>query len=370
MSKVVDHIYYNVSISSDDNNDSLAYYRAINQSSILNKASDYYLAVSRLYVPLSTVPLMIGEIMPGQTQNDPNKTIYSVTLQYGLNTQQVYLTFTPEDLTLPTPLAPSFNPPNYTQVESEYYFLYNYQTMIEMVNTAFLTAFTALVGTPVGAEEPYLQFDNATQLFSIVCQIANYDMSLPLPIIIYINYQLAELLTGIDFKYTNLSNGRDYMLNVVNLHNNYYQPPDKPIVSPPNYYIFSQYYSTLNQWSNLKGIMVTSNLLPINTEIASRVKSTGNSVSLPILTDFHVIFSSSDTALRSALQYNATLYRLINLKNDSPLVDLDITIYWVSKNNSLYQLKIPFNETVNIKLVFIKKDCIKKYSEVADYEKF
>lgn len=361
MDNLVDHIYYNITIKASDNNGSIAKYDNTSQQPILSNPSDFYLAISRFYVPLSKVPVQTMDITPGQTQTNPNLTVYGITLEYNGNISEQKLIYQPEDLTIPVPNPPSNNPPSYEAINSKYYFVYDYQTLINMTNTAFNAAFTA-IAAPLGSEAPYISFDPSSQYFSVICQRAYYDETLLNPIKIYFNDELSALYQGLYLKHVGLTQGRTFNVIVKDMHTNYYQPPDKPVVSPPNYYKIEQYYSSINNWNNLKGIMFQTTM-PIQSEIAGIVTNTRNTVQLPILTDFNVLFQSGETALHSALQYNASQYRFINLNSSAALYNVNLTAWWVTKNSILYPLELDQNEVLTMKLVFIRKKSAHLYKQ-------
>lgn len=78
--QIATHLYYNVSIRNNSSTGSSpASYTETLTSPLLNKCSDYYMAVSRLNVVTNNVPIMIFPIQPYPNTN-PDKSIYSVTL--------------------------------------------------------------------------------------------------------------------------------------------------------------------------------------------------------------------------------------------------------------------------------------------------
>lgn len=349
--KEIDHIYYNINISSHDNKDATASYKSINQSQILTKASDYYLTVCRFYIPSSLIPLQIVPIIPNQP--NPDKTIYSLTLEYNGNISQQNLIFIPEDSTI-------------TYLNPEYYYMYNYATFIKMVNNALTLAFS-LISPPVGSEAPFLQYDYQTSLFGWVAQRQFYDNTLPSPIKIYIDDNLEAIITSFDTTYVEASLGRTYLINIYNQGNNFYTPNSKVPTSPAAYYLMNQFQPNLSAFQNLRSIFITSNTLPINKEYTKQLSNSTYSISVPILTDFNLVIDDSGNAnLRTPIQYFANLYRLINLVSDAALYTVDISLLFSLKDGTTYPVKIPFNETMTIKLLFLRKDSAALYKHIKE----
>lgn len=347
----IDHIYYNIIIDSTDNTDAVAKYRAMNQAPILKKASDYYLTICRFYIPSSLIPLQIVPILPNQS--NPNKTVYSLTLEYNGNISQQYLTYISEDTTL-------------TPTDTGYYYMYNYTTFIKMVNTSLTLAFNAIT-PPLGSEAPFLQFDYSDNLFGFVVQRQYYDNTLPNPIKLYINDDLEAVITSLDTTYVNQTQGRIYSVNIYNQGNNFYNPNSKTPTSPPSYYLMNQFQTNLSAFQNLRSIFISSNTIPVNREYTKESSDSTYSLSVPILTDFNLVINDSGLSnLRTPIEYFANLYRLINLVSDAALYLIDIEVKFSTKNGKVYPLKIPFNETLSLKLLFLRKESAHLYPKIKE----
>ena len=94
--------------------------------------------------------MFIPSIVTGQ--NDPNLTIYTVTIIYQATSVTRNVIYTPEDNTGPIPAPPLIQ----QDISSKYYYVYNYSHFIEMVNAALQTAFDELRGlvTPAAFDVP------------------------------------------------------------------------------------------------------------------------------------------------------------------------------------------------------------------------
>jgi hypothetical protein len=364
------HIYLNININYNDNPDHSCRYLNTSNSVLIHRPQDYYCAMARVYVALTNVPIMSQyPIQSGPTQTNPNLSTMSVTMVYGANTSpQTFCLWVQDDYSVPVPPPPSANPPTYQPIAGNYYFVYDYLTFMYTVNIALATAFAAIPGGPPGGSEaPYLQFENG--LFSLVCQRAFYDLTLPTPIKIYFNSALHDYFIGIDqIKYSDISPiGEDYLINVVNLYNNWYNPSYVVPSTPPLYYIFTQQYSSLNVFNDLLGVSFESNRLPLRKEYAGANLSNGTVISKPVIADFNLIYTASELAVRSAIQYTATLYRLIDIIGDDPIQTIDMNVQFYNKNYKYFPIILDPSESCSMKLVFIKKDLYyKKIGERAE----
>jgi hypothetical protein len=107
-----------------------------------------------------------------QYTDDPNLTIYSITLKRSIasavngvyNPSQIhqqYIEWIPQDITINTPKAPLSNSPGLQDNSTGYYNCYNYSWFLKFINDAFETAKTTL-GI---SNAPTIFFDTASQLF-------------------------------------------------------------------------------------------------------------------------------------------------------------------------------------------------------------
>ncbi len=353
----IDHVYFNVAVNYNDNPDHAIRYQLLSNNNLIDRVGDYYLSISRFYCPISNIPLLSAfPIQPNQP--DPNLSSLSVTLQYGTDIQQVFLIWKPDNTTIATPLGPSLQPGG-IQAQTPYYFVYDYNTFLSCVNVALNTAFNNLsISPPVIA--PYMQFNSHTDFFSLIAQIAYYDLAGSTPIKIFFNTPLSNFFIGLDFIQTGnySANGEDYQINVVNRYNNWYNPSWAVPSVPPLFYEITQEYSSLDQFNDLIGISIESSTLPIRKEF-NQTLNNGTMISRPILSDFNILYSS--ILPRSAIQYNANLYRLIDLNGETPLNNINLHVYYTTKTNQTYEIYLDENQTATFKLVFLRKSLYRKY---------
>lgn len=364
-----DRIYYNFIIG--EKNNLAPYYDAKFQQnlddSFITNPSDYYLSVIRFSIPCQNIPIWIPEIKKYPNTN-VNETVYSLSLEYGAFTSgETFLQFESSNPNAYASTISALSPSAGT--DSIYYWIYNYQAIVDMINTTFQTAFTALNvasgGLPVGSVAPYLEYDPVTQLMSLVCQRVNYDVNLPNTISIFMNYKLFEYIDSILANYLGgsnynvyLPNGKDFQLIVLDLKNNWYNPPNLAPATPPDYYKMTQNFSTILNWNVFQSLQITTNMIPIVSEIAPSLNSsdTSNTTQQSFLRDFTPITETGGDFRNGTLQYVLDgPYQLINLTGQTPLNKLDMQVFWLDRFGHKYLLKCAYNQILSIKIVFIKK---------------
>jgi len=362
-----DRIYYNFIIGEKIDTNPLfdARFQQNLDDVFINNPSDYYLSVVRFSIPCQNIPIFIPEIQPYPNTN-VNNTVYSLSLEYnGFSSGQTFVQFVSGNPNVPinsiTPSSPLAN------TSSIYYWIYNYQEFIDMVNNTFVTAFNTLDvasgGLPVGSEAPYFEFDSATQLISLVAQRQFYDRTLLNPINIFMNYKLFVYYDGIEVNYLGTgsnsyaANGKDVQFIVKDLKNNWYNPSFVPPASPPDYYKMTQDFPNLVTWNVFKSLQITSNMIPIREEYAPALQSAGssNTESQIFLKDFEPVLNNGGDS-RGILYFVLDgPYQLINLMSTTPLTKLDMSLYWVDRFGRKFLLQCPYNQVISVKIVFIKK---------------
>lgn len=364
-----------------------AEYNVCKNEPIIAKLSDYYCTCLRFSIPLDSTPLYIMPIVSNQTallgpgNENPNLTPFIIGINFnGVNysTQIIY------DNSLNAGLYPPPLQNQPIQVITPYYFVFTYQLFINMINQALLNSYTLSgMGVGSGFVAPYFFLDPVTNLISLIS--SNLFQSVISPHgTIYLNYALETYLDSFLMKFNGyaMPNGRDFDFILFDntqptFQNAYYPPgvavpaPTNPPTSPaiPFYRINTQEYSTLEYWSSLRKIIITTNLpirneyLPAtnNAPVFVNSSQSGVNVSYPILTDFEPQFRSVAGESRSVAYYvPTTQYRLVDLISDTSLQKLDLRIYWGDRDGNIYPLLISQFQEASIKLGFLKKSLYKE----------
>jgi hypothetical protein len=378
LSQVGDNIYVNVSFNHDDsqgNQPTPAEYIVTKTLPILSKCDDYYCSVIRFDIPLNSTPLFIMPIVPNQPDADLTPLIIGITY-LGVNFP-VNIEYIPDNILT----APLQNQP--AQVITPYYFVFSFQNLINAINLALAEA-VSLSGVKavldaIPAKTPWFYLDPTTKLISLVVPtLFTNPAAVPGKPLIYMNAQLSTYLEAFQKSQVgyNQPQGHDFVfiLDFPSFpappfpSSNPYPQSDKaffpiPVGGPDpagvyTYYKFTQEYSTLQLWSSLRKILITTNSIPIISEYTPTGNS-GISSTLPIITDFVPQIEIAGQSRSIAFYTPTSQYRLVDLKSSEQLNTIDLKIYWQDDQSNIYPLLISVFQQANIKLVFVKKSLYK-----------
>jgi hypothetical protein len=296
-------------------------------STVLERPSDYEVAVVRFYLP-SELPIFIWDTSADGIAN---------FMKIGLSFEGVDII---TDL-IYAPYCPICFPANSVLF---------YQEFIDMINTAYATAFTALkLAKPLmpTTQAPYMTYDANTKLCALFAQTA-YDSGLPNPITIYMNTSMfSRFFPSLPFKgFTNIASYGYANLLVQDNKNN--TNASDPTV-PAGYIRMIQEYSTLALWNDLQTIFLETDHIPTNPEF----EGTANDTTRRILTDFEPTTGINN---RQAFQYQPQgALRWYDLKSEYPLKSLDLRAFWRTKSGDVYPLIVLQGGNATIKLRFRNK---------------
>ena len=331
----------------------MRYLKQFSQS-IVTKADDFYLSIDRFNIPMTSIPIFIYQLTP---HVDPitglttyTDTEYSIELEYnGVFSGQTFIQYVSN-----TPVTSSF-----------YYYVFNYNAFIRMINTAISTAFTTLGGIitlPTGSVAPYFEIDQNTKMMSLVVQNNYFNGTIGwLPLKLYANIKMLRFLNGIPLEFTYQSPTRILLFIVEDLHNNLERRvPFDLTPTDPTLYDFlimnSEYGAqTLINWNDAKGFVFTTDTLPINPENLPSTANQSMLVSRGILANFDFIYTESTPKPLSAQYILQSPYKKIDLISSVPINILDIAVAWYDYNNNLHECYLYDGEAMSIRLVFLRK---------------
>jgi hypothetical protein len=246
--------------------------------------------------------------------------------------------------------------------------VYQYQTMCNMMNTAFTTCYNALSLSSLGLC-PYMVFDNINERFIIYAPLTwadTYPYTTASKPKIYLN----KLLQTYFINFNNLTydnkannNNKDYLVIIQNTFNNIYTDGNGN-----KWYMNSQEWSGVQYTNSLSNLSIISNALPcIGDSLNNNYiqNSTAQSASLKVITDFEIIKGDAGSQ-RSLVQYQAQNYRYIDLVGRNLLYSIDFTFFTYYQelvnqyvnNQSLYPYqKLILNpyEVITMKIMFKRK---------------
>lgn len=346
-----DNVYLNVTINHDPNYGTMgspAVYNVTKTIPILDKCSDYYCSIIRFDIPLDTIPLYRFPIIPNQ--GNPNLSPLIIGIRSGNVNFPQNLIYVPEH---------AFHVPS----EVQYYFVYTYQNLINSLNTALAAAFIAAASPGGGAPNhaPYFYFDPVTQLIKLIVHTSFIATGST----IYANVEMSNYLSSFPGTLLgfNQPQGRDleFLFNQTGTQNgNGLVVPYVPFTMNAGDLMFSQEYNTINYWSNLRKILITSNTIPIRTEyLSSKDPTSPLPSSIPILTDFIPALEIAGQSRSISYYYPPGQYRLVDMTGDTPLQNIEMKIYWEDKLGNIYPLTLSIYQQANIKIGFFRKSLYK-----------
>jgi hypothetical protein len=367
-----DKLYYDVSISNLDTEDfvpPVINFNEIRNIPFLNDPSKYYMSIIRFSIDTgASLPVFIPEIVNGTT--DINETIYKITMVYNNTAHSQTVMWSPQNKIAALPLPPSSCANGEADLSTGYYYCYNYQYFLDLVNNAFEACIEQFGGASTSIP-PIFTFDSQNKVFILNCPYPYYNSNEANPIKIFLNPPLYQLFGSLPFTIEKqnltlgINNKQNIQLQVGTFGGaNVVEFPLNPPIGEPQYQVVQcfQEYSTLSQWTPCTAIVFTSSTLPIVSNQVSapliyidgqtQTFSSNNSNICPIITDL----VSSDGQYNPNLVYNPTAeYRLIELIGTKPLYNLDIQVYFRDRHSRLYPLRLPAGGVATLKFLFTKK---------------
>jgi hypothetical protein len=315
------------------------------QAPILEKATEYVGTITRCVLDGGSLPIFIF----------PQGTPYWVTISVGgVNTSE-----------------PVIYVPDYPLFRDNQAFqsVYSFQSMVDMINTAwgvayaaFYTANVGTIPTLVAGQQPYLLFQPDTGTFDFYVPYTFYVNNIS----VSMNSLLYEFFNNFWVKYLgeNNVNHVDYTFIVKDLLSTNTTARNTTI--PPGYLLMKQEFNSLYNWFGVTTIQLRSTQLGVVGEYFPTVntsttvlQNSGSAGSGPsnaqILTDFQPYYAPGDAAgPRSYLYYAPGQYRYFNINKDT-VRQMDLQIYVVTRDGSEYLYFVPPNQSVQAKVGFMKK---------------
>lgn len=387
-----DQIYYDVTVSNFQSNLVAPTAFVFNESRTIpfvGVPQDYYLSILRFSIDSGTMPVFIPSITPNSV--DPNLTIYSVSMSWldpvsgvEFNFQQ-FIDYIPQDLSIDVPLAPSQTFNGLQINDTGYYNVYSYSWLCYIIYVALQQCTAGLEAAIVAAGvvlypnftySPVLNWDSSSNRAVLYADAQVYDLNagfLPVPAVnLYFNAPLFGLFGSFPSRYLGYGQpfGQDHRILIVDIGGTNVSPlipPQAPPVPPAEYFNYLaiatfQETSTTSSITPIQAIVFTSTTLPVQ---ASQVSTPvvlqnnqqlgffgNNAASANIITDL-----ISDTGIyQPNLVYQpSSQYRLITLYGNSPLSNLDISVFYRLRNGSLVPFKLQSGGTLSMKISFLKK---------------
>jgi len=328
-----------------------------------------------------------------------NITPYNLTLSFSNISTTTYtsaVTYIPNDRTAS---APSWNPSSpqaltLEQLTSPYYYVYNYEVFINMINQTLTNAFWGVNGAryaSIGGVKPWLSASGTTvstyqppsMSFNVdaLTAILTGDNAIfsqttltTTPSFIYFNQSLSTLFNSFPYEFQNVrpeSPLWSYIVFNTNAGAGLYIVSTYSAlgVITPAYTAIQVYqdHQTASLMNPVQSIVFTSTLLPVvmeNVGTPSILNGTApNSITLgstanifPVVTDFIVPFSATNGYVPDISYVPNGEYRLVDLYGESPCNQVDIQVFWKDQYGLLHPFLLGSGCSGSLKLMFRRKD--------------
>ncbi|HEY9705360.1 MAG TPA: phage minor capsid protein [Allocoleopsis sp.] len=360
--EIVDkNIYYDMQIFNNTRQALNLSFNEQRQYPLFTEPSDHYkLAIARFSVD-SDLPTIAPQPMLAPN-TDPNKLIYSWTMQYKTYIYQQYVQFVPQNMNVSAPAVL-----DNSTVENQYYWIYDAMSFINMLNTALNSCWNGLKALVIAGGDTlpntnpniYLEMNPTTYVINLVADQLQYDNTLTNYIKVYMNTPLHTYLkafSGLSYYGYNNANGKDVMFNITNYNN-----LNKFTNAGVNYYMIYSEYSTVSTWSPVNSVVITSSLPVVSTLISPpSVIDEGFISNFPInsderqVSDFIVETDIGQWNAGGKITYTAQIYRYISMEKAGTINQIQLNFYWKSKRGNYYNFELDGSGCASIKLLFEK----------------
>lgn len=340
--------YYNIILSNNTNNYIEADFNETRNTPILNGMQNYQGCVAYFRIDLqNSLPLFIWE-----------NGAYWIGMEFNGASVDVPLSYDPQL----RDISPS---PKLNNIQI-YDYVYNMQTLINMMNTAFTACYIGLGGAH---NAPFCYLDNLTNKINIVVDKSDdyYPNGAdPARWKIYLNnklYSFCSSLPAVNLNPpTDIANNattRNYLIKVyLSLPNTY--PANKLFESVTYDSIVVRSTNNIQEsWLRCHGLGFESSIFPLKNQPYSTYNSNGNNSLLFALDDF--VFDTSDDIgekYQTSAVYSPKQYRWFDIDGIGDLSTFSLNIVWYGKKtdpNERYQLYIAPDHLINVKFYFKPK---------------
>lgn len=367
-----DYIYYDMlynNYQSTTEEPSQLEFRETRNTPLIYNPDNYNMSITRFQIDTPSLPSYVASIQPNQ--GDRDLMIHSITLTYmnagvETNTPPVFLRWVPVHKEVALPPAPNANADGF-QSDSLYYYGYSFMNVVNIINTAFATAMTALkaaVGGLNTVDAPFMYFDEVKKTFAIVAENQYYNVNNATHIRIFFNRSLFGIMNSFPmFRYSITDpNNKVYQIRMDDEKG--YNLIQKALIGSNKVMIeLHQEYPTISNFCPISSILFTTTQLPIVANNLSApltffnnrliTDSNRNSLTAQIITD---LANNDDFSYKPNLLYAPSAeYRRISLASNRPINNIDIKVYWMDRFGNLKPFYLWSGGKASIKIMFEKK---------------
>ena len=323
-----DNVYFDATVVNRTDEAMEAMYATTRNTPIVEKCSDYYLAVARFNIPNDSIPLF--------TFFDNT---YEVTMTNGGVSSSRFVSYVP-----------------YSSLPGERG-VYTVQHFLDMVNATI-----ALCCADVGIVDVPLVFCNYdTQIQAIrFSDNANWRSVLPaVPVWqLSMNWRLYFYFQGISVLDRGVFVGKAF--DVIVKDNGNGNVKEYPVGSGTTVYEMGQECPLLSNYISINSIIVGTTTVPINAEQISFAPQRqpfglGDNTTFNIITDFTPGEAATFSENFTPYVYNPAFYRLVDLLSNEGLKKFDFQLYYSDIYQKVTPLVLLPGQRASVKFIFVKK---------------
>lgn len=360
-------VYFNCELTNNSDDNINAVFEQNFVSPIFEDATKYKFTCARFSINTQNIPISIMEVA------DPLVSAttlpYSVTLNHNGNVVTAPLEWVTQS-TKPTPSTSDRQ-----NLNNDFYYLWNLQHFVDIVNTALATAFAGLAAPPGGSAAPFFEIVDGTNKLRLVAQIAFYDTNNTAAsnlIKVFINRKLLTLLEH----FKGIKNDTNTTLAFQFLINNEGSNNDEGTITRPTaapsgtetYYFMDQYKPSFALFETFSRIIIISEdpffrseFYPPSIQPFGVAREPENRFSaqagISIMTDYVIPQDSLLESTSDTVVYVPESYRYADIiKKEIPR--LSFRILWVDQYNNTYNLSLAPGTICTFKFAFVGVDAI------------
>lgn len=344
----VDNIYFNARMTYGTDlrvnliNNKIARYETTQNDPLVDKASDYYIAVTDFVIPLQNIPISIARVFT-KIPNNVDLMTSGFNISYNNANYSEFVTYIPGgDFPKPTQGGD-------VQVVTPYYFIYSFTQLLLAFNNT-LTSLMTTSGVPGAAPYFTITDDELPKIRLIVP-----DTFINAGAKISVNNAAINYLDAFQYDYVPINNTDYFEFRFYQLDNICDQYGKFNPVG--TYHQYTQQYYAIETWSCLSRVLILSSSLPIATQTTSskNIESPDLVTNTPILYSFYPEINTISQS-KSYARYNIQeQYRLTDLISNDPLKKINLQIFWESHEGDFYPIYLRPYECCEIQLGFFKK---------------
>jgi hypothetical protein len=322
-----DHIYYNVTITATENSFD-AVFNENRTTPILDKGDNYDLSVIRFNLPTQAIPIFLWRY---------NEWYLSIAYKTVVYTREI--PFIPNQT-----FSPTF--PKYFKEA-----IWQYQDYVDCINLCYKQLFADFITDPIyltiplvdrPTKPPKMTYDAANKRCSVYYPL-QYDITKPDPIYYYFNAASFEIFNAFQNYGNEIDPILSHYLNVKDNKNNIIN------VGGTDYIRLTEEFNELFLWNDFEKFIFETDKIPVNNEYLAGQKN----ITRKVLTDF---IPSADINDQSNVQfYPLGPIRFYSMFSGLELKDVDIRIFWETKDGFVVPLYVDTGDRITIKLYFKKK---------------